>query len=106
MESAPDDLRFLRALPASADRTRISGQVMLSGDPVRPLPDVSVTLTLSGSPPSTAVTDAKGVFEVYELPRGSYTVSVRAPQGLNPDFRLCIGSANVREPVPAHCGPW
>jgi hypothetical protein len=90
-EWASDDLRFLRALPASADRTRISGEVILSGDPTRPLSDVTVTLTPSGGEPTTTVTDAKGIFEVYDLPRGFYTVSVRVPQELKPNFGFVSG---------------
>jgi len=90
-DSASDDLRFLRALPASADRTRISGEVMLSGQPSRPLSNVTVILARSGSAPTSAVTDPKGVFEVYDLPSGSYTVSVHIPRGMEPKFGFVSG---------------
>jgi hypothetical protein len=99
-EWASDDLRFLRALPASADRTRISGEVILTGDPTRPLSGVTVTLTPGGGPSTTAVTDAKGVFEVYDLPLGSYTVSVRVPQGLKPNFGFVSGPRTFSHQFP------
>jgi hypothetical protein len=91
MESALDDLKFLCALPASASRTRISGEVFVSGDPRRPLPRVSVTIVKIGSPPTTVVTDAKGVFEVYDLPKGTYTVSVNIPSGFRQNFGFVSG---------------
>lgn len=99
-ESASDDLRFLRALPASANRTRISGEVILSGTPNRPLPGVTVTLTQSGLPPTTAVTDAKGVFEVYDLPAGPYTVSIPIPRGLKPNFGFVSGPRKFSNQFP------
>jgi hypothetical protein len=99
-ESATDDLQFLRALPASAGRTRISGAVNLSGDPSRPASGVTVPLASSGGPPTTLVTDAKGVFEVYDLPRGSYTVSVRVPQGLKANFGFVSGPRRFSSEFP------
>ena len=102
VESASDDLRFLRTLPGSADRTRFSGEVRLSDDPGRPVPDVTVTLTpsLSDRPPTTAMTDGKGVFEVYDLPEGSYTVSVSVPAGLKPDFGFVSGPRKFSNQFP------
>jgi hypothetical protein len=101
-ESASDDLRFLHALPGSADRTRISGEVMLSGDRSHPMSDVTITLTpsLSGRSPTTAMTDGKGVFEVYDLPEGSYTVSVSVPAGLKPDFGFVSGRRKFSNQFP------
>jgi hypothetical protein len=99
-DSASDDLRFLRALPASAERTRISGEVMLSGEPSRPQPGVAVTLTQGSSPPTTAITDAAGVFEVYDLPRGIYQVSIDAPKGYKPRFGFVSGPRTFSEAFP------
>ncbi len=99
-ESAPDDLKFLRALPASADRTRISGEVIVSGDPRRPLPGVTITLAKIGSPPATVVTDAKGVFEAYDLPKGTYTASVNIPSGFRQDFGFVAGPRTFSNTYP------
>jgi hypothetical protein len=99
-DSATDDLRFLRALPASANRTRVSGEVILSGEPIRPLSDVTVTIARGGGPPITAVTDSKGVFEVYDLPRGSYAVSVSVPPGFQPNFGFVSGPRTFAHQFP------
>jgi hypothetical protein len=99
-EWASDDLRFLRALPTSANRTRMSGAVILSGDPSRPLSGVTVTLTQSSGPPTTVVTDANGSFEVYDLPRGSYTASVSVPKGLKADFGFVSGPRKFSDEFP------
>ena len=99
-DSASDDLRFLRALPASADRTRISGEVMSSGDPSRPLTGVTVTLTTSDGPPASAVTDAKGVFEVYDLPRGIYKATIGVPKGFKPNFGFVSGPREFSHEFP------
>ncbi|HEY4364033.1 MAG TPA: carboxypeptidase-like regulatory domain-containing protein [Bryobacteraceae bacterium] len=99
-EEAPDDLEFLRALPASATRTRISGEVKLSGNPSHPIPGVTVTLTRSGGPPVTLVTDSKGVFEVYDLPRGTHAASVRVPQDLKLNFGYVSGPRIFSQKLP------
>jgi hypothetical protein len=97
-DSASDDLRFLRALPASSDRTRISGQVMSSGD--RPLPGVTVTLTASEGPPTSTVTDAMGVFEIYDLPRGTYKASIAVPKAFKPNFGFVSGPREFSRAFP------
>lgn len=99
-ESASDDLRFLRALPRSAERTRISGEVLLSGNPSRRLRGVTVTLTPSSGAPATAVTDAKGVFEVYDLPRGTYKVSIGVPEGFEANFGFVSGPREFSDEFP------
>jgi hypothetical protein len=102
-ELASDDLRFLRALPGSANRTRISGEVMLSGDPgtqSRPLSGVNVTLRRDGGPPTTLITDAKGVFEVYDLPRGTYVASIGIPSGLKAKFGYVSGRREFSDGFP------
>jgi hypothetical protein len=99
-DSASDDLRFLRALPASAERTRLSGEVMLSGEPSRPLSGVTVKFKQGSGPPNTAVTDAAGVFEVYDLPRGTYQVSIDIPKGYKPSFGFVSGPRKFSDDFP------
>jgi hypothetical protein len=97
---ASDDLRFLRALPRSANRTRISGAVMLSGDPSRPLSGVKVTLSKDGSPPNTVVTDAQGIFEVYDLAPGAYVASISIPAGFKANFGFVSGPREFSDKFP------
>jgi hypothetical protein len=99
-DSASDDLRFLRALPSSAERTRISGQVILSGEPKRPFSGVTVTLRQGSGPSTTAVTDAEGVFEVYDLPQGPYQVSVNVPKGFKANFGFVSGPRKFSHEFP------
>jgi hypothetical protein len=99
-DSASDDLRFLRALPASAERTRISGEVIVSGEPSRPLSGVTVTLTQGNGPSTIALTNAKGVFEVFDLPRGAYQVSIDVPQGFKANYGYVSGPREFSHEFP------
>ena len=99
-DSASDDLRFLRALPASAESTRISGEVKSSGEPSRPLLGVTVKLTRGGGPSVNAVTDAEGVFEVYDLTRGTYQVSIDVPMGFKANFGFVSGPRKFSDKFP------
>jgi hypothetical protein len=99
-DSASDDLRFLRALPASAERTRISGEVKLSSEPSRPLSGVTIKLTQGRGPTTAAITDAEGVFEVYDLPRGTYQVSIDIPKGFKKNFGFVSGPRTFSDEFP------
>lgn len=99
-DSAPDDLRFLRALPGSAERTRVSGEVKLSDEPNRPLSGVTVTLKQGSGPSTTAVTDAEGAFEVYDLPRGTYQVSIDVPKEFKANFGFVSGPRTFSHEFP------
>lgn len=86
VDYAQDDLRFLEALPASAARSRVSGEVVHFVGPDEPqassrLPGLRVRLFGGGREYETT-TDADGVYEFYGLPPGRYKLEVRIPNGL------------------------
>lgn len=99
-DKASDDLRFLRALPASSERTRISGEVKSSGESGRPLSRLTVKLRQGNGSSTTAVTDAKGVFELYDLPQGTYQVSIDIPKGFKADFGFVSGPRKFSHEFP------
>jgi hypothetical protein len=59
-----------------------------------------VTLTPSEGPPTQALTDAKGVFEVYDLPRGTYKAAIVVPKGFKPDFGFVSGPREFSNEFP------
>lgn len=97
LADAADDLLFLRALPKSALTNRLSGEVDLYEDSptlgfhkVHALPGMRVTIT--GKTKSVyADTNADGVYEVYGLPPGTYTVNIDMPPGLKLEFPMTTG---------------
>jgi hypothetical protein len=102
LESAADDLLFLRALPSAATRSRLSGEVFLyphpATNPLRPRPalrGLPVRIRGAGKTIHT-VTNADGVYEVYDLPEGSYRVEPDLPPGLIIDFPLFAGGGPMR----------
>ena len=98
LQDAADDLLFLRALPKSAEETRLSGTVVYQerganrGAPYLPLAAVRVRLT--GPRGSVEVTtNQAGVFEQYGLPPGEYLVEPTLPRGLKIAFSQVSGLA-------------
>jgi hypothetical protein len=61
---------------------------------------VTVTVTQGSGPSTTAVTDAKGVFEVYDLPRGTYKLSIDVPKGFRADFGFVSGPREFSHEFP------
>jgi hypothetical protein len=59
-----------------------------------------VTLTQGSGPSTSALTDAKGVFEVYDLPRGTYQVSIDVPKGFKADFGFVSGPRKFSHDFP------
>lgn len=82
-----DDLRFLDGLPATAKRSRVAGEIVLyDPEPERAggahrMPGVKVRIVGEGGE-FEAVTDANGVYEIYDLPPGRYRIQPRVPSGL------------------------
>lgn len=99
-ESGGDDLLFLRGLPQSAIGTRLSGEVELYEDSpaeafkrVGGVPNVRVKLAGSNGFIQNTVTNAAGVYEVYGLRPGRYSVSIEVPKGLRINFPVVTGAA-------------
>jgi len=88
LEYASADLLYLRALPASAQKTRFAGTLTETGG--KPLAGIKVKL--SGERDTyEAVTDKNGVYEVVGLPGGWYTVDPEIPSTLKLWFSLPQG---------------
>jgi hypothetical protein len=84
---AQDDLHYLDGLPAYANKTRIAGGVV-SYEPseenpqtTRRLPGIKIRI-IGNEREYGAVTDANGVYEVYDLPIGTYLLQPDIPSGL------------------------
>jgi hypothetical protein len=97
LSDAADDLLFLRALPKSALANRLSGEVDLyENSPgvgfhkVRPFSGMRVTIA-SKAADFYAFTNTDGVYEVYGLPPGTYTVKIDMPPGLKLQFPVITG---------------
>jgi len=102
-EPAGDDLLFLRGLPKSAIGTRLSGEVELYEDsPTEAfkraggVPNVRVKISGPLGFTHEAVTNVAGVYELYGLRQGRYSVSIEVPSGLRIRLRVATGSAPVQ----------
>jgi hypothetical protein len=97
LADAADDLLFLRALPKSASANRLSGEVVLYEDSpslgfhrVHAFSRLRVTIA-SKNANFDAYTNTDGVYEVYGLPPGTYTVKIDMPPGLKLQFPTITG---------------
>lgn len=98
---AADDLLFLRALPKSATTNRLSGEVDLyENSPslgfhrVQPFPDMRIRISGKNGSVDT-YTNADGVYEIYGLAPGTYTVGIDMPPGLKLKFPLVTGPRQI-----------
>ena len=92
IQFAADDLQYLQGLPASAQKTRISGVLELSGIDqatgnflVEYLSGVRVKVS-DGQKTYEVLTDGNGVYEIYGLPPGRYAIQPEIPPGLKISF--------------------
>jgi hypothetical protein len=102
-EPLGDDLLFLRGFPISARGTRLSGAVDVYEDSpqeafrrVGGLPNVRVRISGLQEPDREVMTNANGVYELYGLPPGRYSVKIKVPKGLKIKFPIVTGSAPVK----------
>lgn len=96
-ERAADDLLYLRALPLSSERNRVSG--MLEHYEDGPDKNFSLVERLAGAKVRIkgkdktyeVTTNADGVYEIYDLPPGNYTIEPEPPFGLKVSFPMQFG---------------
>ena len=83
LESAVDDVSWLIGLPGSLRRTRISGETFLSKED-NSFPRLSSTkITIKGAGSSySLLTDENGLYQIWDVPPGKYTVSATTPPNL------------------------
>jgi hypothetical protein len=99
LEGAADDLLYLRALPLSAQRNRVSG--MLEHYEDGPDKEFSLVELLAGAKVRIkgkdktyeVTTNADGVYELYDLPPGTYSIEPELPFGLKVRFPMQFGPA-------------
>jgi hypothetical protein len=88
IEEAADDLAFLQGLPSAASATRLSGVLRREKSdtdegPSRTVPLVATKVNIIGAGHTyEAFTDKNGVYEIFGLPPGIYTVKPEPPPGL------------------------
>jgi hypothetical protein len=89
VESAANDLLYLRALPESLQKTRISGTLAhYEDDPEKGFSRIKniagAKVKLIGWQNTYEVyTDSNGAYEIYDLPPGRYTIEPEIPRGLS-----------------------
>jgi hypothetical protein len=103
IEKAADDLLYLQALPTSAQKTRVSGDLKhYENDPekgyslVENLGGVRVKVS-SGQKTYEVYTDGNGVYEIYGLPPGKYTIQPEIPPGLKIWFPIYRGEIDYSD---------
>jgi hypothetical protein len=103
IEFAADDLLYLSRLPRSATQTRVSGVVsQYEQSPESGFSLVKnvggVRVRIAGSDKTyEATTDKNGVYEIYDVVPGRYTIQADPPPGLRIRFPMPFGLAGLPE---------
>jgi hypothetical protein len=81
IKQAADDLSWLKRLPKSLNRTRISGIVQFNDD-ANLFPAVSgIKIKITGNGKEyNLVSDRNGLYEIWDLPSGTYTINAKIPE--------------------------
>lgn len=111
-DNASEDLLFLRGLPKTAAKNRLSGEIELYEDSpegrfrrVRGIAGASVRI-VSASLSTTLHTNADGVYEIYGIPAGEYEVHFDPPKGLKVNFPIIAGYRQTHASRQGSDGPW
>ena len=97
LQYAADDLLYLRGLPASAEKTRIAGEIKTRDQ--KPLRGVKVKL-IGQSKTYEVFTDKTGVYEAYDLPAGIYVVEPEPPLNMKLSYTsITLGAVRNRQTV-------
>lgn len=105
INDANDDLLFLNGLPKTANRTRISGDLLRYE--TTPESGFTKTQTFVGAKVKLAsktktfevLSDENGVYEIYDLPLDVYAITPEIPKGLKIKFPVRYGSGGFLEDV-------
>ena len=81
IKNAANDISWLKGLPGSLNRTRISGAVRLS-DETNLFPAVGgIKIKITGNGRDYELfSDPNGVYEIWDLPAGKYIISAEIPE--------------------------
>jgi hypothetical protein len=103
IEGAADDLLYLQGLPASRLKTRISGMLEhYEDDPVKGFTRlkniIGAKVKLIGEKRTYELyTDKNGVYEIYGLPRGNYSIEPEIPIALKLRFPIAFGVSDYSD---------
>ena len=103
IENVADDLLYLQGLPASAQKTRISGELEhYEDDPVKGFTRVKNIIgakvkVIGDQKTYELYTDKNGVYEIYGLPPGKYDIKPEIPLGLKVRFSIYFGDEDYSD---------
>lgn len=103
VSGAADDLLYLQGLPKSASATRLSGDIShYEDDPIKGFNRVKnvmgAKVRITGAGKTYEVyTDKDGVYEIYGLPPGKYTVEPEIPLGMKVRFPMYYGETDYSD---------
>lgn len=105
LDGAKEDLLFLNGLPKTLNRTLISGELSRYEDTPekgfeRTQTFANAKLTISSkSKTYNLTTDQNGIYQIYDLPIDTYTITPEIPKGLKIRFPMYFGFGGFLEDI-------
>lgn len=100
IEREQADIYWLKALPESVNRTRLSGAIRLYNDEpfdyIRGVANISLLIS-DGKNKVTAISDEHGVYEVWDIPAGKYRITPSFAEDYKLRFPMALGDAVFTE---------